>query len=239
MKVDILTRINEAIETDFYEKNDIDKLIFAAVMVGCEDKSEAFSNKVNDVLAEQRYRARRCRYDKMAMKIQGNIEYVYDPDYSKSYTASLGYEEIELPDGKGETIKVDILTRIREALEKDYHERNDIDKLIFAAYMFGVETKAKTFGNRVYKVFAEQRERASKCKYKKMAMKVQGDIKYVYDPDYSESYTASLGGEEVELPDEDKKLPVAGKTSLQEIKETVEKRKEGQSEKAVSMVCER
>ncbi|MCD8056601.1 MAG: hypothetical protein LUE25_07860 [Clostridiales bacterium] len=59
-----------------------------------EKGDKCASDRYNDVLAEQKKRASECRYHKMAMSIQGNIDYVYTPGYRADITTAFGGDKI-------------------------------------------------------------------------------------------------------------------------------------------------
>ena len=76
-------RIKQAIENFNGDTDNIDKIIALAYFIGREDATKVLSDNVNAVFAQQKERAKACRYSKMAMRVQGNIDYVYSQDYSQ------------------------------------------------------------------------------------------------------------------------------------------------------------
>ena len=75
-------RINQAIDGD----TDIDRLITYAYYVGQHDAAVRVCNRAKGIFDIQRQKARKIRYYKMAMKVQGNIDMIYDPDYSSDFS---------------------------------------------------------------------------------------------------------------------------------------------------------
>lgn len=63
---------------------------------------------------------------------------------------------------------------------------NGIDELIAYAYYLGRCTAAKEACDKVAAVFAEQLARAQAVRYKHLAMKIQGDVRMIYHPDYDQ-----------------------------------------------------
>lgn len=78
---------------------------------------------------------------------------------------------------------------------------DEIAFVIRLAYWMGQESKAESLGNAIAVQLHEQIERANKCRYHNMAMEVQGDISYIYDPDYSQCITNEIATAEVVHPE--------------------------------------
>lgn len=72
-------------------------------------------------------------------------------------------------------------------------ESDSIEKLIQMAYYRGRETAAKEVCDEAAKVFAEQHEKAEKCRYRHMAAKVVGTQKIIYHGDYDGGMTSMFG----------------------------------------------
>jgi hypothetical protein len=72
-------------------------------------------------------------------------------------------------------------------------DTDDVRKLVVLAYYYGRETAVKELSQKVNKVFAEQIERADKCRYRNMAMKVQGDVHIIYSNDYAGDMISTFG----------------------------------------------
>ena len=69
------------------------KLIAIAYYMGRESAAHEVSDKYSQLLAQQLQRVEDCRYHNMAMSIQGNIRYVYSPDYSGDMTNIFGTDQ--------------------------------------------------------------------------------------------------------------------------------------------------
>ena len=67
-----------------------EKLIIMAYYIGKESATKDVSNKYNKLIKEQRERANKCRYNKMANKIIGNQNYIYSSDYDGGMTTTFG-----------------------------------------------------------------------------------------------------------------------------------------------------
>lgn len=78
--------------------------------------------------------------------------------------------------------------RVKEAIENyRFNEKPaDINALIAYAYYLGRCEAAKEVCDDAKKIFAEQKERAAKCRYHRMAMAVQGNNDYIYHQDYDQ-----------------------------------------------------
>ena len=95
-KVSIMTvyeRIKSAAKKFNCESDNIDKLIAVAYYIGREEATKAVSDKYNDVIAEQRQRAAKCRYHNMASEIVGDTNYIYSGDYSQEMKKTFGNDE--------------------------------------------------------------------------------------------------------------------------------------------------
>ena len=89
-------RITNAIENFSADTDNIDKIIALAYFIGREDAAKELSDKVNAVFAEQKKRAKACRYSNMAMRVQGDIDHVYSQDYSQDMTTCFASDETNL-----------------------------------------------------------------------------------------------------------------------------------------------
>lgn len=75
----------------------------------------------------------------------------------------------------------------------DYREQffsKDLEELIRLAYYLGAETEARDHGERVDKLLKEQKERARQCRYHKLGLYIQGNVDYVYSPNYAGDWSA-------------------------------------------------
>ena len=93
------------------------------------------------------------------------------------------------------TVKEKILNIVNEFNA----ETDDWYKLVAMAYYIGKEQGVKEISDKYTALLAEQRKRADKCRYNKMAHKVIGDVKYIYHPDYSGDMTEMFGNDETKL----------------------------------------
>lgn len=89
-------RINKAIENFDGKTDNIDKIIALAYFIGIEEASTNLSIKVNAIFAEQKKKAKACRYHNMAMCIQGDIDYIYSPYCSQIMKTLFASDETEI-----------------------------------------------------------------------------------------------------------------------------------------------
>ncbi len=90
--------------------------------------------------------------------------------------------------------KVAIKDRIKGLIKTGVNMDDDsIDKLIYIAYYMGREEAAREVSDEYADLICNQRERARQCRYKHMAMRVVGDIKYIYNSDYASDITEMFG----------------------------------------------
>ena len=85
--------------------------------------------------------------------------------------------------------------RIERALENREMESDSIDKIIALAYYMGREQAAKEVCDSAKAIFAGQRKRAAESRYHNFAMAIQGNIDYIYHPDYAGDMTAEFGSD--------------------------------------------
>lgn len=83
----IMEIVNQNVDLD---KDSFEKAIKIAYMMGRESAAKEVSGRYNDHIAEQRERAKACRYSHMAEKIVGEETYIYSPDYAGEFTAEFG-----------------------------------------------------------------------------------------------------------------------------------------------------
>lgn len=79
--------------------------------------------------------------------------------------------------------------RVLEAIHNWDCERDNVDKIIALAYYMGRESAAKEVCDKAYTIFDNQRKTAENSRYHNLAMKVQGNVTYIYHPDYSNTMT--------------------------------------------------
>jgi ATP-dependent Lon protease len=78
-------------------------------------------------------------------------------------------------------------------------EKDDIKKLIAIAYYYGREQAVREFSEEVNKVLKDQQERVQQCRYKNMAMKIQGNISNIYSADHSGEMTNIFGADKTNI----------------------------------------
>lgn len=75
-------------------------------------------------------------------------------------------------------------------------ESDTMEKIVYLAYWIGREKATKQVSDDYTAVLSAQIERANNCRYKNMAMTVQGGVSYLYHSDYSQSMTTAFGSDE-------------------------------------------
>lgn len=75
-------------------------------------------------------------------------------------------------------------------------DADDARKLIAIAYYMGRESAAREVSDSYTAVLREQLKRANECRYRNMAMAIQGDVHYVYSGDYAGDMTSTFGPDE-------------------------------------------
>jgi hypothetical protein len=85
--------------------------------------------------------------------------------------------------------------RVLKALENREFEVDSIDKIITLAYYMGREQAAKEVCDSVRAIFSEQQKRAAESRYHNYAMTIQGNIDYIYHPDYAGDMTSMFGSD--------------------------------------------
>ena len=95
-KMTIDERINRAIENFDGETDNLDKIIAVAYFIGIEEATTCLSDKVNAIFAEQKKKAKACRYHNMAMRVQGDIDYIFSPYCSQSMKTLFASDETEI-----------------------------------------------------------------------------------------------------------------------------------------------
>ena len=92
----VLEKIAESVNTANLDADTVEKIICLAYYNGREEATHEVSDKYNALIADQRRRARECRYHNMAMQIIGDINYIYSPDYAGDMTTTVGRDETEV-----------------------------------------------------------------------------------------------------------------------------------------------
>ena len=92
-----------------------------------------------------------------------------------------------------------VIERIKQAVDNYDCEKDNLDKIIALAYMIGKEKATKEVSDAYSKLLAEQRERAEKCRYHKMAAEIIGDKEHLYFGDYDGGMRYTFGSDETEV----------------------------------------
>ena len=92
-----------------------------------------------------------------------------------------------------------IIERIREAVDHFDVDADSIDNLIACAYYIGREEATREVSDNYTKLIRQQRERASQCRYHKMANDVIGPDDYIYHSDYGMNVLEQFGSNETSL----------------------------------------
>ena len=100
---------------------------------------------------------------------------------------------------KKEVIFMTIIERVKQALKNYDGEKDSLDKVIVIAYFIGREAAAKEISDKAREIFAEQQKRAKASRYHNFAMNVQGNVNYIYSPDYAGEMTSCFGTDETEI----------------------------------------
>ena len=96
----IINRVKSLVDSELdlgseYDAASVEKMIYMAYYIGLEEGTHKTADLYTNLLAEQRERARQCRYSKMAMKVLGDKEYIYQPDYSMDMTKMFGHDRAD------------------------------------------------------------------------------------------------------------------------------------------------
>ena len=78
------------------ETDSLEKLIYLAYECGKSDGAQHAASLYSAELRNQKARALKCRYYKLAMKIQGDIEWVYDTNYPNDLYETFCDDETKL-----------------------------------------------------------------------------------------------------------------------------------------------
>lgn len=98
---------------------------------------------------------------------------------TKKYVSELKYDV----EAKGKT-KMTYEERLEKAIAHCDLSKGDIDALIAYAFYRGKCYGVRRVCDVAADVFEKQHKRAKECRYSKMAEKVVGTQKYIYDSDY-------------------------------------------------------
>lgn len=72
-------------------------------------------------------------------------------------------------------------------------------KMIIMAYYIGKEEATREVSDAYAAHIAAQHERASKCRYHRMAAQIVGPDRYIYSPDYAGDMTGSFGSDSADI----------------------------------------
>ena len=89
--------------------------------------------------------------------------------------------------------------RIRQAVDSMDCDVDDINKIVALAYYMGREQAAKEVCDRANTIFAAQRKAAQDCRYRNMAMQIQGGYEYIHHADYSQTMSDMFGADYTSL----------------------------------------
>lgn len=67
-----------------------EKLVALAYYMGCEETAKQICNEHHEFVMKQRYRASNCRYHKLANKIIGDKNNIYNGNYDGAMTSIFG-----------------------------------------------------------------------------------------------------------------------------------------------------
>lgn len=77
----------------------------------------------------------------------------------------------------------------------DESEPASVEKMVLVAYYLGREQATREVSNKYNAHIAEQKKRASECRYHDMAAAVVGKENYLYSADYSMEVTSLFGSD--------------------------------------------
>ncbi|MFR6690684.1 hypothetical protein [Hominenteromicrobium mulieris] len=76
-------------------------------------------------------------------------------------------------------------------------DKDSIEKLVKIAYYMGREEAAREVSDKYNDHIAEQKQRASECRYHNMAAEIVGDEDYIYSSDYAGDFTNTFAYDEI------------------------------------------
>lgn len=76
-------------------------------------------------------------------------------------------------------------------------DKDSIEKLVKIAYYMGREEAAREVSDKYNGHIAEQKQRASECRYHNMAAEIVGDEDYIYSGDYAGDFTNTFAYDEI------------------------------------------
>lgn len=79
----IIDRVHEIVKKENIETDCMEKLIWAAYMLGREEATIDTANQYRKVLREQIQRAYKVRYYNMALRVQGHIAFLENKEFNR------------------------------------------------------------------------------------------------------------------------------------------------------------
>lgn len=97
--------------------------------------------------------------------------------------------------------------RIKQAINNADYDVDNLDKIIYLAYIMGRERKAVEMGDRIRALLSRMRDRANKCRYHNLANSIIDDnditqigvMEMLYDHEYSCDDTETFGYDETNV----------------------------------------
>lgn len=95
-KMTIFEKVKYAIEKANFsdDNNGINELISYAYYLGKHDAAVDCCKQAKEIFSEQLKKAKKCRYHKKALEIQGNIKGIYHGDYSTYFIDAFKYDRV-------------------------------------------------------------------------------------------------------------------------------------------------
>lgn len=93
----IMEKVKESIKNSNFDINNpkgINELITFAYYLGRHKAAVECCDQAHKIFKEQLERAKKTRYHKMAMEIQGNIKTIYHSDYSNDFIDTFKNDDI-------------------------------------------------------------------------------------------------------------------------------------------------
>lgn len=97
----VIERVNSIVngQTDLsgeHKTASIEKMIYLAYYMGKEEATRKVSDDYRNLIAEMRKRASECRYKHFANKVIGELDFIYEPEYSKDVTDVFGNDKADI-----------------------------------------------------------------------------------------------------------------------------------------------
>ncbi|NCB43589.1 MAG: hypothetical protein EOM59_13365 [Clostridia bacterium] len=78
------------------ESDNLEKLVYMAYYIGREAAAKETDNRYVKKISDMRERANACKYHKMANKIIGDGNFIYNPDFGGDMTSTFASDETSL-----------------------------------------------------------------------------------------------------------------------------------------------